>query len=321
MAFRTKKRKCDELILPAPKRTKRNEIKKYTADCLQSFLIRDLIAIIQSYADTVQFEEIRTIGHNGKEDGQLTYPSNICFNDTELFVADRWNDRIQVFDQTTGRFLRKSKIRTNHPASLVIENGNLFVALRDYQEICTLDPIDLHFIRTIYIEDGMSLYCMCLTKDAFYIADRVLGSIVVASRTDGKSIKTIGKQEKIVCPYYCSIDGQEILVCHESSNSAHGELQSVNISTRALIRTYTFPQAMTCGPTAAIFHGDQVISCGNDRFSNLFLFDREEGNILLHANVDDQGPPCGPRFVGLAINVENELFVCDINNDRIVVFQ
>jgi hypothetical protein len=324
MACSQLRSKGDELILPSPKISKWSERKKHAVSCLQCLLHGDLIPIVLSYEQTIQFDVLRRIGQKGKEDGQLNYPANICVSDTELFVADSLNNRIQVFDQTTGRFLRKSNFEINCPTSLAKDNYNLFVGLCEpFLSIHILNLIDLHLIRSIDVKECGSIHSFCSINDSFYIADRYLGSIAVASKTDGKltkTIKTIGDNGQKFTPFYCRSDGQELLVC---SRDAIGDLlHSIRICTGEVIRTYRFLPTMKGGSRAAIFHGDQVISCANEGSPRLVLFDREEGTIVLQRSVkkalvsDDVA-----RFVDLAVNAKNELFVSDANNGRIVVFE
>ena len=71
-----------------------------------ALLHKDLIPIILSYS-TFQGIFLRMWGNRGEADGDMNHPKGIAIHNNEIFVADASYHRIQVFNQHTGRFLRK----------------------------------------------------------------------------------------------------------------------------------------------------------------------------------------------------------------------
>ncbi|MBN1492680.1 MAG: hypothetical protein JW938_00885 [Candidatus Omnitrophica bacterium] len=81
-------------------------------------------------------EQRGCFGKQGKGPGEFWYPSSLCC-DSEgcIYVADKWNHRIQVFDEN-GVFMRQiGAFGTDHgtfnePCSVAWKNGTLYVAER-----------------------------------------------------------------------------------------------------------------------------------------------------------------------------------------------
>src|SRR4051794_17140618 len=71
------------------------------------FLYADVIPLVVAYAASIHFSFLRSIGQKGDADGELDRPYGMCLHGDELFVADTFNARVQVFHQNTGRLLRQ----------------------------------------------------------------------------------------------------------------------------------------------------------------------------------------------------------------------
>src|SRR5579871_5859935 len=96
--------------------------------CLKP-LIRhdDLIFVILSYVSSIEFASPRLVGRYGPRDGELAIPWGVSLYGNELLVADRGNNRISAFHQTTGRFLRSWGGYIN-PSSVVADREYVFVS-------------------------------------------------------------------------------------------------------------------------------------------------------------------------------------------------
>lgn len=101
----------------------------------------------QSYEFVLQW------GERGKMAGQFNDPTGMVASETELFVSDGRNARIQVFDHD-GNFVREFKGTGNdgqtleRPMNLALKGNELYVS--DYwQDMIFVFTLDGEFVRTI----------------------------------------------------------------------------------------------------------------------------------------------------------------------------
>ncbi len=77
---------------------------------------------------------LRQWGSDGRDPGQFIYPTDVAFDSGRIFVSEYGdNDRVQVFDQKTGKWLYQfgrfgwNDGEFSRPQSMVIDNGLVFI--------------------------------------------------------------------------------------------------------------------------------------------------------------------------------------------------
>jgi DNA-binding beta-propeller fold protein YncE len=72
-------------------------------------------------------KENLTFGEKGKENGQLTYPTDVQFANENIYVADAYNHRIQIFD-LTGKHLKTigEAEKMNATTGVFVHEKNIF---------------------------------------------------------------------------------------------------------------------------------------------------------------------------------------------------
>ena len=69
-----------------------------------------------------------TIGQKGKEDGQFEYPTDVQITDDRIYVADAYNNRVQIFDKTGKHILSFGKEENMNAATgLYVSTNQVFV--------------------------------------------------------------------------------------------------------------------------------------------------------------------------------------------------
>jgi NHL repeat len=114
---------------------------------------------------------ITTWGRHGSAPGEFDVPHSIALDSADrLYVADRFNSRIQVFDQQ-GRFLAEWK-QFGRPSSVYIDkNDNIYVA--DSQSDDKTNPGFTRGIRIGNVKDGKVEAFIPLTDPALGSAEEV----------------------------------------------------------------------------------------------------------------------------------------------------
>lgn len=93
------------------------------------------ILLISLYAPVAvaEYQQIHAWGGSGAGDGEFNEPTGVAVSETEVFVSDARNGRIQVFNHQ-GHFLREfgnsgdERERLGRPMNLDLHNGQLYVA-------------------------------------------------------------------------------------------------------------------------------------------------------------------------------------------------
>ena len=70
----------------------------------------------------------QVIGKEGKDSGEFYYPTDVQITDTRIWVADAYNNRVQVFDKT-GQFLRSigESEKINAATGIFVDEVQVFV--------------------------------------------------------------------------------------------------------------------------------------------------------------------------------------------------
>ncbi len=309
---------------------------------LNLLLHPDVIPLVLSYEVTLQFELQRSFGsRRGKLDGEMHKPSALLLHADELLVVDQSNSRIQVFHQGTGRFLRKwgefgqqnGRFRCpttialgfpsgggpcHHPdedKNLSPDEAEIFVG--DVDDIQVFRLHDSQFLRRFQIEENCGA---ALLNGIAVMGEEVLVSrsypyqIDVMRKSDGKRVRIIGERECSDEPGRLWLDK----VAKELWRTEDNHVVVLDVIHGKARRQYgqelRYPQAVAC-------HGEEVIVCDSSK-DRLVVYDRSTCQKLrIIASCSNGGPGLLSHPCDLAISLRNELFVCDQNHHRVLVFQ
>jgi len=101
------------------------------------------------------YKLVQSWGEKGSEPGQFNDPTGIAVSDSEVFVSDARNSRIQVFDKQ-GKFKRAfGQKQLGRPMNLHIAKGKLYVPdyFKDAVQVFTLAG---DFIAAVKAQDGFN---------------------------------------------------------------------------------------------------------------------------------------------------------------------
>ncbi len=285
--------------------------------CLLPRLIPDVIPIIVGYLISLDLTLLRSFGGYGDNDGKMRNPSSICLHKDELFVADLHNDRIQVFHELTGRYLRQW--RTNQwptfgPSCVLVFKDEVLVSHRDGSgHIQAFRLSDSSLLPSWNLPESMdreSGHAMATDGESLFISDGV-GQIYVCSPSQrwfrgspGYRPGELRKPSKLFI-----VEDQ---VFH--ADTWNGCVQVFSKTSGKYLHQYTslsLPQAVTVD-------NDEVIVCTTEQ-DGLVVFDRSS-RLPIRA-ITKLNAPLLRRPSDLAINSKQQLLVCTSESHCILVFQ
>ncbi len=317
---------------------------------LSHLLHPDVIPLVLGYESTIQFTPQRSYGRQcGSQDGDLHHPCSLILSGDELFVVDSGNQRMQVFHQGTGRFLRKwgrfgemaGEFRFPRAAAV----GRLPEQQQDHQqlgdaEIFILDDYhvhifrlcDSHFLRRFPIKANTSLsWSGGLVGHGDYIFVTVSNpsQINIVTKSDGKLVRSIGRPQRWGGSYIGPQLGKLFLE-EASSNelwladSSNHRVLVLDVTSGLFLRQYggwakTERECMQ-NPQAVVVHGEEVIVCDSSKH-RLVVFDRSSCQMLRDIGGETNTLTGFSDPYDLAVSCKNQLFVSDTSNDRVLVFE
>ncbi len=131
-------------------------------------------AIADFYNNKIHYSENGldwiTFGKEGKEEGDFYYPTDVQITEDKIWVADAYNNRIQVFDKNGG-FIRVIGEGQNMNAATGIYVSNNEVFTTDFENnrvlIFTLDGI----LKQIITDDIQKPTDILLSMDKLYVTN------------------------------------------------------------------------------------------------------------------------------------------------------
>ena len=148
-------------------------------------------------------EQIKCIGEVGRKGGEFNDPRGIALYNDQLYVCDRLNRRIQVFDldlnfdRSIGSF-GNGKGKFDTPKDVKFDtDGNMYVADFGNKMVQVLD-FKGDFIRVLDEERVGGIYKpsgLCIINDYVYMSDYDTNSIVVY-KTSGQFVTKFGGNGK-----------------------------------------------------------------------------------------------------------------------------
>ncbi len=305
---------------------------------LLSLLHPDVIPLVLDYEAMIQFELRGQYGSGiGEQDGQMNGPQGLVVHKDELVVVDTGNDRIQVFHHPTGRFLRKWSVALSrapecrHPVAAVVsvtQDGQeeIFVADLIRSEVQVFRYSDARFLRLLELELSFSPRTIVEVDDHIFMSGADPTECHVFRKSDGKCTRVI----RIPTPNTGELGFVSNLFIEQVTNeiyvtdSRNHHIQVLDIASSRFLRDYRAEKLFH--PHAVVVHGEDVI-VSELMNSRLVVLDRQTGQ---------QGRVLGPKFgcpwnpstftelcrpSSLAINAQNQLFLCDTGNRRVLKFE
>jgi len=231
------------------------------------------------------FQPYKIIGGEGEENSEFKHPLGVAVSpiDGFIYVADSWNNRIQVFD-----------------------DSGVFV-----KSVEKVDQIEFHYPYSIHIDK----------KGRIYVSDQSLVRIKVLD-SEFNLIRSIGNYGREAGCYsgLCDIstDAEDnIYVCDSGNHrilkfSESGEFISQWGSNGSE------PGQFKC-PACVTVHGERVIvsDWGNHRVQVFTL----GGEFLSHIGKQGNGPSEFQRPLGVAIDEKGNIAIVDEGNNRLQIFK
>ena len=157
-------------------------------------------------------------------------PYGVCIspNGAELFVADAYNNRIQVLRISDGRVIRSigsgskgdSPDQFDWPTGICISPNGEFLIVADTlnKRVQVFHASDGRYYRTLKKKfEYPSSVCFSPNGEFLFVADSDKNCIQVFRETDGKHLKTIKDERLINLHDICiSPSGEELYVCDDT---------------------------------------------------------------------------------------------------------
>ncbi len=309
---------------------------------LSPFLHPDVIPLLLAYESTIQFDLQRSFEH-GRLKGQMHDPSSLLLHGDELFVFDKWNFRIQVFHQVSGRFLREwgqfgggdgeflqlKGIAVGQPPDEDddLEEG-MFPLCANEVEIFVLDADQVqvfglqssNFLRRLQIQHQGPLsgaHDIAVMGDEIFVSCSNPHHISIMNKSNGKRMRSLqreipkgrGRPGKLLVDK----EAKEVWVVERGRNA---RILVLDLFSGEILQEYG-PQIELKNKWlhGVVCHGEQVI-VGGVGTHRLGVYNR---SAQLLGIISDSGQDI--EASDLAISLRNELFVCDQIQHRMLIFQ
>lgn len=138
------------------------------------------------------YRQTASWGGQGSAEGEFHDPTGIAVTDTEVFVSDARNSRIQVFDKQ-GNFKRAfGQDALERPMNLEIARNRLYVP--DYfQDVIHVFTLEGEYVQAIVAQDGLnSPGGVAVKPDGTLLVADTYGHRVVHLKLDGEVLRVWG---------------------------------------------------------------------------------------------------------------------------------
>ena len=146
---------------------------------------------------TSRGELIKCTGEKGKKEGQFDVPRGLTLYDNEVYVCDRYNHRIQIFDldlnfvQSIGSH-GEGRGQFNAPYDVKFDTaGNMYVAEWDNKRVQVISRSG-HFIQAFGDGKIQGPSGLCIVDKYVYVSD-VSGHCIVVYETSGQFVTSFGR--------------------------------------------------------------------------------------------------------------------------------
>ena len=171
---------------------------------------------------------VRSVGFEGNQQGQFSYPRGIAFYNNNIIVSDTGNNRVQIFDDQ-GKYLDQfgENGKLNHqldsPHGLSIDSdGNIIVA-DYYNTSIKIFSLDGRFLRRIGEEGSFISPIHCIQHDNYFVVSDFGDHCIKVFDKQGKFLYKFGKRGAgdgdFNKPCFLSVDrAGHLLVCDSSNH-------------------------------------------------------------------------------------------------------
>ncbi|XP_078666701.1 tripartite motif-containing protein 3-like [Branchiostoma floridae x Branchiostoma belcheri] len=286
--------------------------------------------MVQSHSQT----QALTVGGQGTKPGKLQFPASVTVSEQgEIFVADRWNQRIQVFT-LQGTFVYQfptvvsggQKMEPNNVA--VDGKGNLWVvgetkqaefAVQYTKQGRVVTKIDLQktgWVRGVAVDTRRNHILITQTEGNW---DNLHGEVRVF-RPDGTLVRAMGgkknslaslvsRQLRMKHPWYITVDGEGNIFVSDCGNHC---IHVYNEEGQFLFQFGGSGEGQLRGPMGLCTDRAGNVIVVNGGNSRVEMFDKT-GRFLQHITTD-LAQPCA-----VAMETQGQLVVTDLKSHTINV--
>ena len=133
-------------------------------------------------------ELIKCVGQRGSKEGEFNYPRGLTLYDTQVYVCDRDNRRIQVFDLDLNFIRSIGSYGKGRPLDVKFDGaGNMYVTELDNEQVQVMD-INGRFIRAFGQEGVRALH---IVDKYVFVSD--INDCIVVYETSGQFVTSFGR--------------------------------------------------------------------------------------------------------------------------------
>ena len=164
-------------------------------------------------------ELIKNVGRKGAREAEFNNPCGIAVHKSLVYVCDRENHRIQVFDLDLNFIGCIGKLQT--PLDVAFDfAGNMYVAVFSQKKVAVMDS-DGHYVRDITHKKLGSPTGVHVVGQYLYVSDHYRGCIAVFE-TSGQFVTSFGREGQgkgeFNWPYCCTSCSKGLLYVCDSGN-------------------------------------------------------------------------------------------------------
>ncbi|KAI6658684.1 E3 ubiquitin-protein ligase TRIM71-like [Oopsacas minuta] len=163
-------------------------------------------------------EPIRNIGGKGSKKGELYCPHGLALDGDKIYIADTYNNRIQIFS-TEGKFIHEfGKGQLNYPYGIALHNEWVFISDLGLHSILKFSKTNYKLIKSVKEVVNYPFGLTTDTNGEVLVADN---NIIAVLSSDLEYIREIGK-DKLKEPSDVKINNNNIFVADNNEiNNIH----------------------------------------------------------------------------------------------------
>ena len=139
-------------------------------------------------------EVVKSIGNKGKNFGEFDSPWGVRYHNHQVYVCDRSNGRVQVFDSDLN-FVRSfgGQEQLKDPVDIDFDiQGNIYVVDCNKKQVLVYGEDGQHLHHFDYRGRGTSLVGLCVSGDYLYVTEFWINGVSVF-RTSGEFVHSFGR--------------------------------------------------------------------------------------------------------------------------------
>jgi len=258
----------------------------------------------------------------GSEKGQFKRPSGVAVRGDEVFISDKLNHRVQVFE-LDGSFVRQwgtkgaEEGQLYFPEAIVVSEDEVFVCDKNDQ----VQVFDLYgnFQRRWKVDTSSEMYrrpfAIAVTSEEVFVCAE--GQVRVYDRYGlGKREWQIaeGKEEKRNDRYAVAVSESQVFVCDTATDQIQVYEMDGSLVMRWGISGSDIGQLL--GPMSLALNGNDMIVCDKQRVQ-FYSLDGELKRVQYEVPMEDSGPTVEFLPTGVSVSASGEVFVSDFASNQI----